>query len=72
MAVVELTVEGLTCGHCVKAVTQAIHALDPAAKVDIGLPGGALRAETSLSPAKVAALVVGEGYVARSAPGVTP
>ena len=30
------TVTGMTCGHCEKAVTQAIHTLDPAAKVVIG------------------------------------
>jgi copper chaperone len=65
MAVVELTVEGLTCGHCVRAVTEAIQALDPAAKVDIALPSGALRAETALSAAKVAEAVASEGYAAR-------
>eukprot|EP01030_Chromulinospumella_sphaerica_P024841 gene24841-24944_t len=28
----------MTCGHCVRAVTQAVQALDPAAsvKVDLG------------------------------------
>jgi copper chaperone len=65
MAVVELTVEGLTCGHCVRAVTQAIQALDPAAKVEIALPSGALRAETVLTPARLAEAVAGEGYSAR-------
>ena len=65
MAVVELTVEGLSCGHCVKAVTAAIQARDPAAKVQIALPSGALRAETALSPAQVAEAVAGEGYAAR-------
>jgi copper chaperone len=65
MAVVSLTVEGLTCGHCVKAVTRAIQALDPGAKVEIALPSGALRAETALSAAKVAEAVAAEGYKAR-------
>lgn len=64
MAVVELTVEGMTCGHCVKAVTEAINALDPTAKVDISLASGALRAETSLSAAQVAGAVASEGYSA--------
>jgi copper chaperone len=65
MALVELTVEGMTCGHCVRAVTEAIQALDPTAKVDIALPSGALRAETRLSAAEVAEAVVREGYSAR-------
>jgi len=29
------TVEGMTCGHCEKAVTQALVTLDPQAKVII-------------------------------------
>lgn len=33
----EFTVEGMSCGHCVNVVTQAIHALDPAATVDVDL-----------------------------------
>jgi copper chaperone len=46
-------------------VTRAIQALDPAAKVEIALPSGALRAETALSAVRVAEAVAGEGYTAR-------
>ena len=31
------SVEGMTCGHCVKAVTQAIKSQDPAAEVTVDL-----------------------------------
>ncbi|MCX8132560.1 MAG: heavy-metal-associated domain-containing protein [Roseococcus sp.] len=65
MAVVELTLSGLSCGHCVQAVTAAIQARDPGARVEIALPSGALRAETALSPAEVAEAVAAEGYSAR-------
>ena len=30
-------VENMTCGHCVKAVTQAITSADAAAQVDVDL-----------------------------------
>ena len=30
-------VEGMSCAHCVNAITTAIHALDPAAGVDVDL-----------------------------------
>ena len=33
-------VSGMTCGHCVRAVTQAIEALDPAARVNVDLAAG--------------------------------
>lgn len=59
---VELKVAGMTCGHCVKAVTQAIQALDPAAKVEVVLAEGVVRAETTLSAAAIAAALAEEGY----------
>ena len=31
----QFTVTGMTCGHCERAVTQAVQALDPAAEVRI-------------------------------------
>lgn len=59
---VELKVAGMTCGHCVKTVTAAIQAKDPAAKVEVSLERGTVRAETSLAREQVAAVVVEEGY----------
>lgn len=59
---VELKVAGMTCGHCVKAVTEAIRARDPAAKVEVVLAEGLVRAETTLPRAAVAAAVEEEGY----------
>jgi copper chaperone len=59
---VELKVAGMTCGHCVKAVTEAIRAKDPAATVEVRLGEGLVRAETALSRAAVAAAVEEEGY----------
>ena len=59
---VELKVAGMTCGHCVKAVTEAIRARDPAARVQVVLEEGVVRADTSLPRAEVAAAVEEEGY----------
>ena len=52
---IELKVEGMTCQHCVRAVTQAIQAEDPRAAVQVDLATGTVRAETSLPREKVAA-----------------
>ena len=62
----DLNVTGMTCGHCVRAVTRAIQARDPAASVQVDLPAGLIRAETRLTRAELAAVVAAEGY------GVTP
>lgn len=58
----ELKVTGMTCGHCVRAVTQAIQARDPQARVQVDLATGVVQAETSLDRAVLAELVTAEGY----------
>ena len=58
----ELKVAGMTCGHCVHAVTTAIQARDPAAKVEVSLDQGTVRATTSLPRSEVAAAIEAEGY----------
>ncbi|WP_043360219.1 heavy-metal-associated domain-containing protein [Belnapia sp. F-4-1] len=57
-----LHVEGMSCGHCVRAVTEAIRTLDPKAEVAIDLATGTVRAETGAAPAAVTAAVEEEGY----------
>jgi len=57
-----LTVQGMTCGHCVRAVTQAIRGEDPAAEVSVDLEGGTVRATTRLPRRRLAELVAEEGY----------
>jgi len=62
MAVQELKVQGMSCGHCARAVTEAIRARDPGAQVEVTLEGGLVRAETRLDRAALAAAIEGEGY----------
>ncbi|MDH5211771.1 MAG: heavy-metal-associated domain-containing protein, partial [Betaproteobacteria bacterium] len=40
---IELRVEGMTCGHCVSAVTRAVKAVDPEAEVEVDLGRGRVR-----------------------------
>ena len=37
---IELYVNGMTCGHCVRAVNSAVDAADPGAKVQVDLGTG--------------------------------
>ncbi len=57
-----MTIGGMSCEHCVRAVTQAIRARDPAAEVRIDLAAGRLRASTALPVEQVRAAVEEEGY----------
>jgi len=56
------TVTGMTCGHCEKAVTQAIHTLDPQAQVRIDRTRNLVEVESSQPRAAVAAAIAEEGY----------
>ena len=58
------TVEGMTCGHCVAAVTEELTKLDGVARVDVDLPSGRVTIESNhpLESADVAAAVDEAGY----------
>ena len=62
MAHMVLKVDGMTCAHCVRAVTGAVRAQDAAAKVDVDLAAGRVTLETVAPRAAVAAAIAEEGY----------
>ncbi|WLI11987.1 MULTISPECIES: heavy-metal-associated domain-containing protein [Pseudomonas] len=55
-------VEGMSCGHCVKAITQALQAKDPAASVRIDLAAKEVGVESALTADQVIAAISEEGY----------
>jgi len=58
------TVTGMTCGHCVAAVTEEVAKLDGVTGVDVDLASGAVtvRADGPIDPAAFAAAVDEAGY----------
>ena len=61
------SVEGMTCGHCVRAVTQAVQSKDPAASVNVNLAAKEVGVESRLSAEQVIELITEEGYSAKLA-----
>ncbi|CRL99058.1 MULTISPECIES: heavy-metal-associated domain-containing protein [Pseudomonas] len=61
------SVEGMTCGHCVRAVTQALQSQDPAASVKVDLAAKEVGVESRLSAEQVISLITEEGYSAKLA-----
>lgn len=61
------SVEGMTCGHCVRAVTQAVQSQDPAASVKVDLAAKEVGVESRLSAEQVISLITQEGYSAKLA-----
>lgn len=60
-------VEGMTCGHCARAVTQAVQGQDPAASVKVDLAAKEVGVESRLSAEQVIELITQEGYSAKLA-----
>ena len=61
----QFKVEGMTCQHCVRNVTEAVEDLDPAAKVSIDLAAGTVDVETSTARETVRQAIADAGYAAR-------
>jgi copper chaperone len=56
-------VQGMTCGHCERAVTQAVQSADPEATVRIDRSTGRVEVGNTSTPrAAIAAAIAEEGY----------
>jgi copper chaperone len=67
MATATLKIEGMTCQHCVKAVTGALEGHDGVKHAAVDLAGGRATVEydeSRVSPRELASAVTDEGYTA--------
>ncbi|ARU04389.1 heavy metal transport/detoxification protein [Comamonas serinivorans] len=55
-------VQGMSCSHCERAVTQAVQALDPQAQVTIDLASGRVEVASSQPAAALAQAIAQAGY----------
>ena len=62
-----LNVSGMSCGHCVRAITQAVQAGDPAAEVQVDLGAGEVRVSSRQSLEQLLQAIRAEGYEAEAA-----
>lgn len=68
MKTVRLTVDGMSCEHCVRAVEGALKSQDGVRAADVKLDSGAAQVqyeETRVTPEQMIAAVKEEGYEAR-------
>jgi copper chaperone len=61
-SMVEFLVEGMSCGHCVNVVTEAIHTLDPVATVDVDLGTKRVRVASDVDPFLLSQTLKDAGY----------
>jgi copper chaperone len=58
----QLRVEGMSCGHCVGAVTKAVKGVDAAASVEIDLASKTVKIESSSALEPIKAAIEDAGY----------
>ena len=58
----ELTVEDMTCKHCVGRVTKAVQGIDEAAKVSIDLPSKRVSIDSDADLDRIVAAIDAAGY----------
>lgn len=59
---IELTLPTMTCGHCVRTVTETVKQVDDQATVQVDLPTHQVRIQSSQPAAAFAAALAEEGY----------
>jgi copper chaperone len=58
----ELQVEGMSCNHCVNAVTKSVQAVDGAARVEVDLPHRKVRVESAADLGAITSAIADAGY----------
>ncbi len=62
MAEIKVSVQDMTCGHCVSVITRAIQSVGPAAKVRVDLPSRIVSVEGEVSEAEAKKAIAEAGY----------
>lgn len=62
MNAIELQLPDMSCGHCVRAVTEALQALDPQALVQAEVAARRVSVQTSAAAEAVRAALTEAGY----------
>lgn len=60
-------VEGMSCQHCVAAITRALQTLDQKAEVEVDLPAGLVRVNSAVAESEVLRVLAEKGYPASAA-----
>ncbi len=58
----DFNIAALSCGHCARAVTEAVHEIDPAARVEVDLASKQVKVQTQATRDQVVAVLTEAGY----------
>lgn len=60
---IQFSIPSMSCGHCMKAVTQAVQAVDPQAKVDVDLGTKTVKVESQAGREQLVRALAEAGYL---------
>jgi len=66
MSIITYRVDGMTCNHCVQAVTREVSALDGVQEAVVDLAAGTVAVTGDVAEQDVAAAVAEAGYALRA------
>jgi copper chaperone len=58
----EFQIPNMSCGHCVRSITEAVQALDPAARVTADVPQHKVQVESTAQREALVARLTEAGY----------
>jgi copper chaperone len=58
----EFQIPNMSCGHCVRSITEAVQALDPAARVTADVPQHKVQVESTAQREVLVAKLTEAGY----------
>lgn len=61
----EFTIPTISCGHCVRAVTEAVRQIDAAARVDVDLASKKVTVQSTQTRDALVTALAGAGYPAQ-------
>lgn len=64
MSEIKLKITGMTCEHCVRAVTKALKSVPGVTDAEVTLQPGSAVVQGEVAPADLISAVTGEGYAA--------
>lgn len=64
---IQFQVEGMSCNHCVGAITRAVQAVDPSAQVAADVPTQSVKVESGADSQALRQAIEDAGYPVKSA-----
>ncbi|NNM77778.1 heavy-metal-associated domain-containing protein [Sphingomonas sp. ID1715] len=59
---VEFSVQGMSCGHCVRTIAEAVRRVDPGAETRVDLSAGAVSIDSGVDASQLRQAIEGAGY----------